>query len=306
MHISLDEHLPLLIEKLSNTDSTDTIDMRWESILKHFFTKSELKHDDFSSDSCELLNNKLIIQVPSIENKGCYQISSLNADSPFTENDVQLVSALLKLTRQFISHKQAIEKGAAEERQRISRDLHDDVAARMLTLIHQAKDQHSINLARSILKSLRNAIYTLDDKSTTTALDALTDIRAELQERLNAIGIQIFWTQSDELYDLIFTPRQHINLNRTMHEIVTNVIRHAHAEYVTIDAKLNNKEFIVRACDNGTGFDKEACIPGKGINNIATRIKEINGVASWNNYDSENDSSIGCCIDISFPITITK
>lgn len=303
MHTNLDEHLPFLIEELSNTETSDTIDERWKSILQKFFTQSSLKHKSFSSDDCKLIENNLIIQIPTIENNGSYELTSDNTHLRFTENDIQLARTLLKITRRFISVQQAIEKGASEERHRIARDLHDDVAARMLTLIHQAKDQHSIKLARSILKSLRNAIYTLDNKSTTTILDALTDIRSELQERLNSIGMQIFWTQTELLDDLIFTPRQHINLHRILHEIVTNVIRHAKAEYVTIDIKLNKGQFLVQACDNGTGFDMEKCIPGKGINNITTRIKELDGTVSWNNFNTESNDSSGSCIDISFPIT---
>lgn len=303
MHINLDEHLPLLIDKLSNTESTDTIDVRWESILKDFFTGSSLTHKGFSSHNCQLINDGQIIQVPNVEKEDTFELSCQNADSPFTENDAQLVTALLKLTRQFISNKQAIEKGASDERHRIARDLHDDVAARMLTLIHQAQDQKSINLARSILKSLRNAIYTLDNKSTTLILDALTDVRSELQDRLNSLGMQIFWTQSESFKELIFTPRQHINLNRIMHEIVTNVIKHSHAEYVTIDIELENEQILVCVCDNGSGFNKKTCIAGKGLNNISTRIKELNGIASWNNYNPESDNSTGCCINLSFPIT---
>lgn len=304
MHTNLNEHLPFLIETLSNADSTDSIDARWESILKRFYSDYKLILKNGSSNTCQLTNDDMTILVPCIENKATYELTSNNPDSTFTDNDVQLVTALLKLTHQFISNQQAIEIGASEERQRIARDLHDDVAARMLTLIHQAKDQHSIDLARSILKSLRNAIYTLDNKSTTTIIDAITDVRSELQERLNAIGMQIFWSQSESINDQIFTPRQHINLNRIMHEIVTNVIRHAHAEYVTIDVTLKEDQFSVQACDNGTGFNKEACIPGKGINNITTRINELDGIAHWNNINSKDNDNTGCCIDISFPITI--
>lgn len=304
MHTNLDEHLPFLIEELSNAESSESIDVRWKSILQKFFPQSNLEHRTLSIDDCQIIKDGQIIQIPTIENHETYELTTSNASFLFTENDIQLAQALLKLTRQFISVQQAIEKGASEERQRIARDLHDDVAARMLTLIHQAKDQHSINLARSILKSLRNAIYTLDSKSTTTMPDALTDIRAELQDRLNSIGMQIFWTQTELIDELIFSPRQHINLHRILHEIVTNVIRHAHAEYVTIDIKVRDNQFLVQACDNGTGFDMDKCIPGKGINNISTRIKELNGTVSWISRDTKTDNSTGCCINISFPIII--
>lgn len=304
MHTNLNELLPFLIEELSNTESSDSIDVRWKSILKKFYTVANLTHTSLSITDCQIVNDNMVLQIPTVENTGAYELTSHDLKFPFTDNDIQLARALLKLTRRFISTQQAIEKGASEERQRIARDLHDDVAARMLTLIHQAKDETSIGLARSILKSLRNAIYTLDNKSTTTILDALTDIRSELQERLNSIGLQIFWTQTEDLDNLIFTPRQHINLNRIMHEIVTNVIRHAHAEYIAVSISLNQDQFSVRACDNGSGFKIEECIPGKGINNISTRINELSGTVSWNQNTEINDKP-GCCINIQFPVAVS-
>ena len=240
--------------------------------------------------------------MPAIEDAHHYELRA-SQQAVFTESDRQLADALFTLCCQFISVQQAIERGASEERQRIARDLHDDVAARLLTLIHKAKDQESIDLARSILKSLRNAIYTLDNKSTTTILDALTDIRAEVQERLNSIGVMLYWEQHGQFDNLTFTPRQHINLHRIAHEITTNAIRHANAQFMSIDVELKKSTFHMKLCDNGPGFDLDSCIPGKGINNIRTRVDELNGKVSWK-IDTEHEEYKGCCVDIQFPISV--
>ena len=164
------------------------------------------------------------------------------------------------------------------------------------------KDEKTIELSRSILKSLRNAIYTLDNKSTTTILDAVTDIRAEIQDRLNPLGIQLFWQQPEDLEQYIFTPRQHINLHRIMHEIVTNIIRHANANYVHIDIEIENGHLQVSAVDNGDGFDMNSCVPGKGIHNIKNRVNELNGIVNWSNYSDPDTGISGCSININFPI----
>ena len=243
-----------------------------------------------------------MLQVPAIHADQYYRLPT-HSQSTFTEHDAQLTDALLKLARQFMSVQEAIEQGAFEERQRLARDLHDDVAARILTLIHQTRDQQSIDLARSILKSLRNAIYTLDNKSTTSILHAVTDIRAELQDRLNSLGMQLFWTQPDNLQNYTFTPRQHINLHRILHETTTNVIRHADAQFMTIDIEIIDDQIRVFACDNGKGFNMDACIPGKGINNIKNRVKELNGEVHWT---SNKESQSGNCLDIRFPLSSQK
>ena len=301
MHKDLEQHLPLLIEQLSNKEASETIAARWASVLEKFFNESTLVSVQGQIEVCEISSDGHMLRVPAIHPHQLYQLTT-HSTNKFSENDAQLTDALLKLTRQFMSVQEAIEQGASEERQRIARDLHDDVAARMLTLIHQTRDQQSIDLARSILKSLRNAIYTLDNKSTTSILDAITDIRAELQDRLNSIGMQLIWNQPDDLESYTFTPRQHINLHRILHETITNVIRHADAQFMHIDIELDGEQLHIFACDNGKGFNMDECIPGKGINNIKNRVKELSGVVRWIN----NNGQGGSCVDIRFPLSTQK
>ena len=304
MHKSLEKNLPSLIKSFSNNGRS--IESRWKSVLSDLFPAHELISAKHPVEKCQLNEQNNMLVIPSIKAQNGYQLKIKSGTELFSNNDIDLIVSLLHLAKQFISVEDAVEQGATEERKRIARDLHDDVAARMLTLIHTVKDQQTIDLSRSILKSLRNSIYTLDNKSSVTILDAVTDARSELQDRLNPIGIQLFWQQSDQLSGLNFTPRQHINLNRMLHETITNIIRHANAQYVEISIELDQQQLIAKCCDNGSGFDVDKCIPGKGINNIKTRVHEIDGTASWYTVQSkESGETQGSCVEISFPIKST-
>jgi len=304
VHKSLEKNLPFLIEEFSSSGTS--IDERWKAILQRFFSDCKLRLSSQAVTHCKINDQHNILEVPSIMFKYGYVLSATNKSTQFNNDDIELADSLLKLTKQFITIEEAVEKGASAERLRIARDLHDDVAARMLTLIHTVKDDQAIALSRSILKSLRNSIYTLDNKSTATILDAITDVRSEIQDRLNSIGMQLIWHQSDNLKGLSFTPRQHINLNRMLHEITTNVIRHAKAQFMEIIINLNQLQLDVECSDNGQGFDIKNCIPGKGLNNIKTRAHELNGSASWFNLnDRETGENRGSCVRINFMISDT-
>jgi signal transduction histidine kinase len=304
VHKSLEKNLPFIIDSFSNSELP--IESRWRSALADLFPAYDLISSEHPVEKCQLNEQCNTLTIPSIKNQNGYHLKTRNNTAFFSDNDIDLVVSLLRLAKQFISIEDAVEQGAAEERKRIARDLHDDVAARMLTLIHAVKDQQTIDLSRSILKSLRNSIYTLDNKSSVTILDAITDARSELQDRLNPIGIQLFWQQSDQLSGLTFTPRQHINLNRMLHEAITNIIRHANAQYVEINIELEQQHLKATCCDNGSGFDIDKCIPGKGINNIKTRVLEIAGTASWHAvHNNGSDETQGSCVEINFPIKNT-
>lgn len=304
MHKSLEKNLPFLIEEFSSSGTS--IDIRWKSIVQRFFSDCTLNTTSHIIHNCQVNEQKNSLEVPSILLKHGYTLNSNNPSVYFNNDDIELANSLLKLTKQFITIEEAVERGASDERQRIARDLHDDVAARMLTLIHATKDEQTIALSRSILKSLRNAIYTLDNKSTARILDAITDVRSEIQDRLNSIGMQLIWHQSENLDGLNFTPRQHINLNRMLHEITTNVIRHANANFMEIIILLDQQCITVECSDNGHGFDVPNCIPGKGLNNVTTRAQELGGTANWFNLsDKQTGLSKGCCVRVSFLISDT-
>ena len=302
----LDELIQHLLNTLCNRESVVPMNSRWEQVLTTFYEFSELEKRSQDIEQCQLSDDGLQLLVPAPEHGNHYLLHAPDHKLPFGQKDIQLLSSLLKVSRQFISIQQALDQGAEAERQRIARDLHDDVAARLLTLIHKLQDQDCIELARSILKSLRNSIYTLDSRSTTTISHALTDIRAEIQERFNSVGIFIDWNQPDTFDGLVFTPRQHINLQRIFHEITTNIIRHAQADFIQVEIIRSDGQIHIIACDNGLGFDIKECIPGKGINNIKTRVKELNGKVEWRPApESQLNGNRGCCIDICFPLTIT-
>ena len=298
---SLEKNLPFLIEEFSHRGVA--IETRWKSILRRFFADCKLTLSSETIKKCRLNEQQTQLKVPSVTLKHGYFLSNTDSNARFDHNDVELANSLLKLTRQFVTIEEAVEIGASVERKRIARDLHDDVAARMLTLIHMLKDEKSIAIARSILKSLRNSIYALDNKSTVTILDATTDVRSELQDRLNSIGMQLMWHQTDKFHGLSFTPRQHINLNRMLHEITTNIIKHAKAEFMEVIIDIDQQHLTVEVSDNGQGFDIKTCIPGKGINNITTRARELGGNASWFNLsDRETGQNKGSCVRINFLI----
>jgi signal transduction histidine kinase len=284
-----------LINALTVGQPSRDIELHWLNTLGKIFETSQFVTQVSAIEHCKLSDDAQELLIPSLGNAQHYALNRV-ANTTFDHHDVHFVESLLKLSRQSCSIQDAVERGAAEERRRIARDLHDDVAARLLTLIHQLKDQHDINLARSLLKALRNAIYTLDTRTNTQITHALTDIRAELQDRLNTIGMQLAWLQTDTLGELTISPRQHINLQRMLHEVTTNVIRHANAHFLQISIDLEDNQLHIQACDDGSGFDINSCVPGKGINNIRTRTEELHGQVSW-------QINKGCCIDIRFPVS---
>ena len=174
-------------------------------------------------------------------------------------------------------------RGVGEERQRIARDLHDDVSARLLTSLHR----NDVTLVRSdvrkAMSDIRSIISSLTGKK--LALDkVMADLRHDTAERLEAAKIHLIWPLSDEpLSDeppearLIDYPI-YKNLMSSHREIVSNIIRHSEASQVTVDVTTRDTELSISVEDNGKGLDASAIEDGKGngIRNIRHRLEQIN------------------------------
>ena len=67
-----------------------------------------------------------------------------------------------------------------------------------------------------------------------------------------------------------------IILFRMIQEVINNIIRHATADTIHLDAKKENDKLVIKIEDNGKGFDTGVNSGGVGLQNLKNRSKMIN------------------------------
>lgn len=204
---------------------------------------------------------------------------------------VQIRSNLkLKELNQKLLTKQRIQ----EERERISRDLHDNVGSQISNLItgieisnlHVQKNQQDQALsllgnldsdARSAMTDLRETIWLLDKEEVEFGifLDHLKGYVKRQGTYLKEMNVNI---QSSVNQRRVLNPAQSLNLTRIIQEALNNARKYAQASTFDISF-LETSEFMeITLKDNGIGMVLEDCLKkGNGINNMMERAKEING-----------------------------
>ncbi|MDD3313655.1 PAS domain S-box protein [Pseudodesulfovibrio sp.] len=175
---------------------------------------------------------------------------------------------ILSLTKDIIRVQEA-------ERQRIARDLHDNVAQDLSSIVlklktlfdgHDGVDaelfQRGESAARVVKKTVadvRSIAYGLRPP----ALDQLGLVRAlenYCQEVARRTGLFIdFFSAGMESGTL--ESDAEINVYRMLQESINNVVKHADATKVTVRAVKSHPDIILRIEDNGRGFDLETRLP---------------------------------------------
>lgn len=167
------------------------------------------------------------------------------------------------------------EQTMLEERERIYQDLHDDVGAKLLSLVYRSDNPDNADLARSALQDLRDVVsrtaaeqFNLDE--------TLADWRIECEQRLREADLVLHWHVDEGMGNFRLTQPQVLDLGRILREAVSNVIRHASAQKVDIQFRLEVSHMILEIADNGVGIDPLTISPrGRGMANMQNRAYRL-------------------------------
>ncbi|WP_077035187.1 sensor histidine kinase [Pelomonas sp. KK5] len=172
-----------------------------------------------------------------------------------------------------------LEQVTERERKRIAADLHDDLGAKLLTIVHTSESDRISSLAREALEEMRLSVRGLTGKPV-QLLDALGDWRAELVSRLAQANIQAEWKSPPE--DIVHTlpARAYVQTTRIFREAVSNIIKHSGATHCTIGCQVQDGDFLVVIQDDGQGIPAELdgrLDRGHGMASMKSRAKQMHG-----------------------------
>ncbi|AFT69131.1 putative two component sensor histidine kinase transcription regulator protein [Alloalcanivorax dieselolei B5] len=282
--VNMERHIPAFVEALY-TSPDDRTSPLWQDLLRQVFQPLSLDRIDDTIEQARLAGNGARLLVPALGDAsgGISLLYGQGGRRLYCTRDKEIAQALISTAVRINNVRRAREAGANQERQRIMRDLHDDVGGRLLTLIHKAPNERNERLARSALSALREAIYALDHKRRYGLQELFEDWHGDLRERL-APEFDLSWSISGDLDDIYLSPRHYINLRRVLDEAITNALKHGAPTQLTFQAELNQRGellLILRNEFDSSHFTQgQDGLPGRGLSNMRTRILELNGELS--------------------------
>jgi two-component system sensor histidine kinase UhpB len=172
-----------------------------------------------------------------------------------------------------------VEQITEKERKRIAADLHDDLGAKLLTIVHTSESDRISTLAREALEEMRLSVRGLTGKPVRLA-DALADWRAEIVSRLGQTNIEADWSHPNEDLDQLLPARAYVQTTRILREAVSNIIKHSGATFCKVRCSVGDHEFGVSVQDNGKGIPMELdgkLDRGHGMASMKHRAKQLQG-----------------------------
>ncbi|UTW61627.1 hypothetical protein KFE98_16665 [bacterium SCSIO 12741] len=206
-----------------------------------------------------------------------------------------------------------MEQKVRSERERISKDLHDNVGSNLTYLVHsldnlsyriETKNEalpgeridELSNSVRYTMEQLRESIWVLNKNQI-----SLRDIEGKLMD----FSSRMFSLQNIEYQvELIgnlnkeFKTSEAIQLFRIAQECIQNIVKHAQAKNVLIELTFADGKLRLDVKDDGIGFERNGDLEGHyGLQNMQIRAEETGGT-----FTLKTEPRKGTHIQVEIPI----
>ena len=199
-----------------------------------------------------------------------------------------------------------------QDRERISRDLHDSTIQSIYgiglglkrsqklidrdPLLARTQLGESISELDSTISDLRQFILRMEPEvsggeSLTSALEALL----QRTRRSTAARIQM---NVEEGIESALTPHLAIHVMNLIREGLSNSVRHSSATTITVTLQRDVSRLNLQIADDGCGFDSDTLsAAGSGLRNMRARVTELNG-----SFSISSAPGSGTVIVVSLPL----
>ena len=210
-----------------------------------------------------------------------YGRAFLSAEQNRAELEVRIRDATAQIERNFTQLSELrVEQVTDRERKRIAADLHDDLGAKLLTIVHTSESERISTLAREALEEMRLSVRGLTGKPV-KLIDALGDWRAEVVSRLTQSGVRGEWSApGDDDVPQTLSSRAYVQTTRILREAVSNIIKHSGASQCSVRCTIDAGDFQLVIQDNGKGIPSEMdgrLDKGHGMASMKGRAKQLQG-----------------------------
>ncbi|MEE4250854.1 MAG: ATP-binding protein [Alcanivoracaceae bacterium] len=277
---TIEDWLALALPPLVSASHTSQLGDALKQSAIAVFSPLDISQSEGTLTKPKITDNGLCLQLPSSADHTVLRLHHADQGARlFTSHDIQTAVLILQLYRLVEESLSAHEQGVRSERDRIRQDIHDDLGAKLLTLLHRSNSGDQQKLVRDAIGDLRALLSTMETLE--LSLDeAALQWEQEARQRCDAGGVTFEWHCSLTSLDAQIDQRRIADLTRIIREAVSNALRHATPSVIRITLSEQQGTLAVSVENDGLGQEREASHEGRGIGIIRQRASRLGGEAS--------------------------
>ena len=291
--IHLSDNVSRLVDQFALIKDPEDFDGRMIVFLQKLFDADEIGAGMAKPlDQAYILDKGLVLQIPSLAGLRSFNLVGRSRGLRlFSTEDAKTADAFVSLVRNFRQARIQSDLRLKDERDRIIRDLHDDVGGQILDIIYSSKEPAIAEQARATVTTLKETMMVVENEQTVEATVALNSIFEDTKARFDRSGRSLkpsLSTQSKR----VLSAREYINIKRIVQELGSNAIKHGTPDLpVTLRTALRTDGSISIFCinrNNDTALAQSQ--GGRGIANIKRRLAEIGGAARFKAIHAKDEA----------------
>ena len=190
----------------------------------------------------------------------------------FNRHDMRTAGLVLALHQLVNQADRAHATGAREERLRIRRDIHDDLGAKLLQLLHRSTDTTK-PLVREAIHDLRDLLKDMEGESLSLEA-AMLQWHEETAQRCEDHGTRLQWRAHPT--GTVLAASEFSELTRILREAVTNALKHASTKQlsVVLDGEAGSLTMVI---ENDGATPARENRTGRGLDIMASRARKLGG-----------------------------
>ncbi len=271
---------------------------RWRALLEDAFRPLSITTaTDVQAPA--LIDDGLALAVPGPGGLPGYRLDYADGGRKlFSLRDADLAVELTTMLANALESREAYEKGVAEERERIARDIHDNIGVQLMGALHSRGLARKDMMIRETLTDLRDIINNASNPDLSFD-EMLADLRSQISEHLFAAGVKMKWEVETAGPAILPLAAAH-TVRSVVREAVQNALKHGQPEAISVTIRLDEDAIALTVADDGGGFDPSSARTGNGLANMQARVTSLGGrinIAS---------GAEGTRIEARFPVDIVR
>jgi len=280
---SVQQMLPELV-RIAFSASAEERERLWGAALNSLFNPLRSEPDTGVAPlRAQIAEDGLALRLPAC---GGVQARTLrfrdNGKRLFSGRDAEFAGSLCRLMDEAAAARTAHERGIQDERLRVARDMHDDIGAKLLTLLHIEDPARQKPLLREAMNQMRSIVRGLAGQAQQFG-DFMADLRHVSMERAAAAGVALDWSAALDPAPTL-NARQQYQLRAALNEVLSNALRHGRPRHIQVRWTHADGQLAVTVDDDGAGMaatGSEPVTAGLGMESVRNRLAEVGGTATW-------------------------